>query len=356
MLRIIQWGTGYAGKRTAKAIHKAADLELVGCYVTSAEKAGRDVGDICETAPMGVRATTDKEAIFATPADCCLYMTIGEYGLDGPVDDICRLLASGKNVISTATTVLTYPLAAGQVVFDRIAAACRAGGTTFHGAGIHPGWATTLLPLIMTGAMGRIDLIHVQEIVDYGNYPTVASMFELMKYGEAPNPVPPRPVPLTHLGAFGAPLRMIADALGVTLDADVIYQLEVAVAKESYDIPAGRIEKGTVSGKRFSFTGTVDGKPRIIMENVNRANDPGPAHWPQGHGWYTTIQGEPTMKLSAEVAINGEDHTDSGTLAAAMVVMNLIRPVCAAAPGIRTYLDLPLIIGRGTMTGTGINA
>ena len=58
MLRIIQWGTGATGKLTAKAILKTPGLALVGCYTTSEHKNGRDVGDICGTSPMGVKATT----------------------------------------------------------------------------------------------------------------------------------------------------------------------------------------------------------------------------------------------------------------------------------------------------------
>ena len=40
----------------------------------------------------------------ALDADCVLYMPQGEMDPAGALDDVCRLLASGKNVISTAVT------------------------------------------------------------------------------------------------------------------------------------------------------------------------------------------------------------------------------------------------------------
>ena len=48
------------------------DLELVGAYVYSADKAGRDVGDICGVGPIGVTARGDRDAILDLDADCVL--------------------------------------------------------------------------------------------------------------------------------------------------------------------------------------------------------------------------------------------------------------------------------------------
>ena len=353
MLRVIQWGTGTAGRLTAKAVHKASDMELVGCYTTSAHKDGRDVGDICGFEPAGVTATTDKAAIFATPADCVLYMTMEELNLEGALDDICQLLASGKNVVSTAITILFYPKAAGQAVVDRLEADCRAGGTSFHAAGIEPGWASTTLPLLVSGVMGRIDWLHIQEILDYRAYATQISMFELMGYGREPKPVPPTPMPLEHAGAYAAPFLMLADALGETID-HVIYECEVSVAEADYEIAAGPIAAGAVSGKRYAFTAVMSGKPKIRIEHVNRAGDPGLMGWPLGHGFYVTVRGDPSMKLSAEFSIHGGEHTDEGSKAAAAHIIHTARIVCAAPPGIRTFLDLPPIIGRGVLSGGGV--
>ena len=39
-----------------------------------------------------------------------------------------------------------------------------------------------------------------------------------------------------------------------------------------------------------------------------------------------------------------------GCLGTAMHAVHAITPVCAAAPGIRTFLDLPTIVGRGVLS------
>jgi hypothetical protein len=49
------------------------------------------------------------------------------------------------------------------------------------------------------------------------------------------------------------------------------------------------------------------------------------------------------------VAVHGEDENDQGCLGTAMHAVHAIAPVCAATPGIRTFLDVPMITGRHTL-------
>ena len=55
------------------------------------------------------------------------------------------------------------------------------------------------------------------------------------------------------------------------------------------------------------------------------------------------------MVLDSKIATHGEDETDQGCVGTAMHAVHAIAPVCAAAPGIRTFLDLPMITGRGVL-------
>ncbi|KUI24003.1 hypothetical protein AU196_09620 [Mycobacterium sp. IS-1742] len=61
--RVVQWTTGNVGTKSVHAIVENDLLELVGCYAWSPDKVGRDVGDLCGTAPLGVTATDDVEAL-----------------------------------------------------------------------------------------------------------------------------------------------------------------------------------------------------------------------------------------------------------------------------------------------------
>lgn len=122
-LRVIQWATGNVGSHALAAVHEYPDLELVGARVYNEAKAGRDIGDVAGIGETGVLATTDVDEILALDADCVLYMAEGEWNPPVALDDICRLLASGKNVVSTAVTAWIYPQSAGDDVAQRLEAA-----------------------------------------------------------------------------------------------------------------------------------------------------------------------------------------------------------------------------------------
>lgn len=348
MLRVIQWATGSVGKHAVAAVHSHPDLELVGALVYSDRKAGRDVGEVCGIAPVGVSTTKDPDEIIAMDADCALYMPQGEMDPMGALDDICRLLASGKNVVSTAVTALIYPRSMGRRVVDRLEAACAQGGTSFHGTGIEPGWAAEVLPLTMSALFARIDSLLVQELMDYTTYDSADMLFDIMGFGRRPDePVPMADAALAGL-TFRAPLMLLADGLGAAVD-DFVYHREVALAEEAFDITAGRIEAGTVAAQRFGYTAVIDGRPALTVEHITRLGDEQAPDWPTGRGWKVTIEGRPSMVLESMIATHGEDETDQGCLGTAMHAVHAISPVCAAAPGIRTFLDLPMITGRGVL-------
>ncbi|MGH7290135.1 MAG: NAD(P)H-dependent amine dehydrogenase family protein [Myxococcota bacterium] len=351
MLRVIQWATGSVGRHAVDAVHRHPDLELVGALVYSAAKAGRDVGDVCGIGDVGVIATDDRDQITALDADCVLYMPQGEMNPTGALDDICMLLASGKNVISTAVTGLIYPASMGQGVVDRLESACAAGQSSFHATGIEPGWAAEVLPLTMSGLFQRVDSLTVQELLDYTTYDSAVMLFDIMGFGKEPD----EPVPMADAAlagpTFRAPLMLLADGLGATID-DLVYDRQVALAANAFDVKAGRIEAGTVSAQRFGLTAIVGGRPALTVEHITRLGDDQAPDWPTGRGWKVTVEGRPSMVLESRIATHGEDETDQGCLGTAMHAVHAIAAVCAAAPGIRTFLDLPTIIGRGVLSAS----
>jgi hypothetical protein len=348
MLRVVQWATGNVGREAVAAVHRHPDLTLIGAFVYGATKAGRDIGEVCGIGPVGVTATTDVDAILALDADCVLYMPRGEMNPQGALDDICALLASGKNVVSTALTALIYPKSAGPEVVDRLETACAAGRSSFHGTGIEPGWAAEVLPLTMSGILGRIDSILVQELMDYSTYQVPEMMFDIMGFGQAPDAPVPLADPELAGSAFRAPLLLVADGLGAEIER-FDYQREVAVAATPVTAKFGTIETGTVSAQRFSCIAIIGGRRALTIEHITRVGADQAPDWPTGRGWRVTVEGEPSMILDATIAIHGEDDTRQGCLGTAMHAVHAIAPVYAAEPGIRTFLDLPIIRGRGAL-------
>jgi hypothetical protein len=345
MIRVVQWATGGVGSRAVPAVVDHPDLELVGALVYSDEKAGRDVGELCGIGPIGVTTTKEPADIHALDADCVLYMSQGELNPPRALDDICELLASGKNVISTALTALIYPKHMGGPVVDRLEHACAEGGVSLHATGIEPGWASDVLPLTMSGLFRYIDSLLVQELFDYSTYDGADMLFGYMGFGRTPDASSPGANADALISVFGAPLRLVADGLGATIE-DFACDREVWVAEESFDVVAGRIEAGTVAAQRFSVSAVIDGRRALTVEHVTRMAGHTAPDWPTGQGWKVTVEGLPSMVLESHIAAHGEDGNDHGLLGTAMHAVHAVVPVCEASPGITTFLDLPTIIGR----------
>jgi hypothetical protein len=146
-------------------------------------------------------------------------------------------------------------------------------------------------------------------------------------------------------GSIGGPLLLIAKGFGVTVD-EMIYECELAVADRAFDIAAGRIEAGTVSGKRFSLAAVVNGKEKFKIEHVTRLSEDTAPHWPQGRGWNVFMKGDPGMDMMTVIAPDGGDENDAGCLGTAMAALHAIAPLCAAMPGVHTLVDMPMMVGR----------
>jgi hypothetical protein len=59
-LRVVHCGSGSSGKRALAGILDHPDLELVGQYVWSKDKADVDSGVLAGRAPCGIKATTGR--------------------------------------------------------------------------------------------------------------------------------------------------------------------------------------------------------------------------------------------------------------------------------------------------------
>jgi hypothetical protein len=349
MIKVVQWATGPVGCDAIAAVVDQPDMELVGAYVYSDEKNGRDVGDIAGIGAIGVTATNDRDEILGLDADCVIYMAMGEDNPEPAIKDICDLLASGKNVVSTSVTPLIFPLAMGSEVAQRLENACREGSSSFHGTGIQPGWAAEVLPLTMSGVFRYIESLRMQELLNYASYDHPFNLFEGMGFGRDPedDTVLWRE-PSIMGGFFLAPVMLMAEGMGATID-DFAYEREAWVTDRSFDIAAGHIAKGTVAALRFNASAIVDGRKALTVEHVDRVSEDAAPDWPNGRGWKVTIEGLPSMVLEAKIAMHDEDENVQACLGTAMHAVHAIAPLCAADPGIRTFLDLPMIVGRNIL-------
>ena len=112
--KVVQWGTGNLGTLAVQSIIKHPDLELIGTWVSSAEKAGRDVGELSRVPPIGVLATQDADTLIAGDADCICYAANSMGREEDVLDDCIGMLRAGKNVVNVSDPALVYPKAKGK--------------------------------------------------------------------------------------------------------------------------------------------------------------------------------------------------------------------------------------------------
>jgi hypothetical protein len=61
--RVVVWATGGIGSIAIRAFQRRSDLELVGVWVHSQEKVGKDAGELANGEPIGVTATNHADAL-----------------------------------------------------------------------------------------------------------------------------------------------------------------------------------------------------------------------------------------------------------------------------------------------------
>jgi 2,4-diaminopentanoate dehydrogenase len=343
--RVVQWSTGNVGAYALRGIIRHPQLELAGVWVHSESKAGKDAGELCGLDPVGVTATNDVDEILALRPDCVCYTATADQRPFEAIEDVARILRAGINVVSSSLVMLVYPHTADPGIVRPLQEAAQEGGASFFTSGIDPGFANDLIPLALASASERVDSIRVMEILNYDTYDQATVLFDTMGFAQPPEDVPMLLQPGILGFAWGGTVRALAAGLGLELD-DIEESYERVTADETFEVPSGTVEKGTVAGLRFEVRGMVDGKARAIVEHVTRLRDDIAPDWPQpsGGGCYRiVISGEP--RIVTDVMLYGEhddDHNTGGLVATAMRVVNAIPAVCDAPAGLLSTLDITL--------------
>jgi len=327
-------------------------MQLAGLWVSSDAKAGRDAAELAGLdEPTGVIATTDADALLAMDADAVCYTATGDLRPVEAIEDLTKILAAGKNVVSSSLVPLVHPAGALEAFTAPLEDACKKGGTSFFTSGIDPGFANDVLPLLLTGVAEHIESVRVQEVLNYATYDQPEVLFETMGFGKAMDHVPILLAPGVLSLAWGGTVRLLADGLGVTLD-EIRETFERREATETFTTKPGTVEKGTMAGLRFEVQGIVGGRARIVVEHVTRMHDAIAPDWPappSKGGYRVIIEGSPRMVCEFTLEGDGGDENSGGLIVTAMRLVNAIPAVCAAPPGLLSVLDLPAITGRGLL-------
>ena len=351
--RVVAWSTGTVGRHAIAGIDARPDLELVGVWVSSPEKVGKDAGELAGMGrELGVLATNDKEALYALEPDCIVHTAMVDDRIFEAIADLTEMVERGINVVSSGPVLLCYPKGLGLDDFvDAIDVAGEKTGASLHVNGIDPGWANDVLPLALTSLSQRIDLVRVSEIADYSTYYQPVVMNDIYGFGKPMDHVAMLWQPGILTTAWGPVVRQIAAGLDLELDPELEEIVEREPADRDLSTASVDIAEGTMGAVRFQVVGKVDGVPRVILDHVTRTHVDQVPSWPQppeGGGCYRVeVEGEPVMRIDFTHHGEDGDHNVSGMIVTAMRLVNAVHAVCDAEPGLVFAKDLPPVTGRG---------
>jgi 2,4-diaminopentanoate dehydrogenase len=349
-LSTVVWSTGGVGSIAVDAIARRPDLDLVGVWVHSAEKVGKDAGELAGGEPIGVAATNDADSLIALAPDCVVYAASGPERDAGAVPDYLRLLEAGINVVSTSSTSLVYPPAYYSPEWrDQLEAAAKAGNASFYASGIFPGFGSDQLALLLSTQSKTIECLKVTEVALNDHYPVADVMMNGMGFGHPLDFEPMLKSPGFIEMAWKAPIYLMAAGLGVEV-SEVRGSLDRRTTDRDIEVAFGTIPAGTCGAVCTRAAGVVNGREAIVIEHIIRmARDVAPE-------WLTSefdatyrvdIIGDPDIHCAMNLgAAEGHGAGRAAMAATAMRVVNAIPYVVDAPAGLLSSLDMPNTLPR----------
>ena len=345
--RVVVWSTGGVGSNAIRAVAGRPDLELVGVWVHTPEKVGRDAGELAGTTPLAIAATDDVDALIALRPDCVVYAASGPERGAGAVPHYEQLLEAGINVVTTTSTELVYPPAADAALRDRLSKAAEAGKASLYATGIFPGFASDELALVVTSLSRNITCIRVCEVSLNDHYPVADVMMDGMGFARSLDFEPLLSLPGVIPLVWSPPIALMARGLGVELE-EVRGALDRRLTDRDIEVAFGTIPAGTVGAVRTTASGIVNGREAIVVDHVIRmARDVAP-DWPSSESdatYLVSIEGDPDVECRLTLGPpEGTDAGEAAMTATAMRVVNAVPFVIDAAPGLLSSLDLPVTV------------
>lgn len=340
-LRVVQWATGYVGTHTLRKLIEHPHLELVGLYVFSESKDGKDAGELCGLPLTGIKATRRIDDIIALRPDCLVYMQEGVN-----YDDVCRLLEAGINIVTTRAE-FHYGAKLPPDIRDRVEAACHKGNASIHSTGSSPGFITEALPLVLSSIQRRVDSIVIDEFANMVDGCSPFMLLETLGYGKPMSAFDDARLAMVKDG-FTQSLLLLADALGKPAES-IEAKAETAAAVRPINVPGeggGTIEPGTLAAERVTLSTMYQGKPFITFRaNWYTSKEDIDADWAlRDVGWRVQFAGDCPMNLDIAFPIPTEKMVEVLAGFTSHRPINAIPAIVAARPGMLTILDLPHVI------------
>jgi hypothetical protein len=324
MHRLLHVGLGPLGQRIQADLIERRSARVAAAVDTSPRLAGRLLAEVVPGAAPGTMILGSiEEALERAPFDCALLTTSSD--LERCAPSLRALLGAGISVVSTCEELL-YPWLRHAALAKELDSLAREHGARLVGTGVNPGFLMDALPLFASAACREVRAVRAWRIQDASHRRTP---FQL-KIGAGLDPAQfaerAAAGEIRHVG-LGESLHFLAHYLHLPLE-EWSESIEPVIAERELECAAGRIAVGAVAGVRQLARASGRGREVLRLEFQAAIGQAEPHD-------RIAIDGEPAVDL----VLRGGLHGDAATSA---LVLNTIRPLLAAPPGLHTMATLPL--------------
>lgn len=322
VLRVLQLGLGPLGIKIAGDLQRRKLGTIVAAVDPSATLAGRPLSEVVPGASADVRIASGLDEVTA-PIDVAIVSTVSDLREAAPT--LKALAARGISAVSTCEE-LAWPWDRHPAIARDLAAAAEAGGARILGTGVNPGFVMDALALAITTACAEVRRVEIHRIQDASTrrlpfqkkIGATLSVPEFEKLAAAGT--------IRHVGLRES-VGMVAANLGFHLDR-VEETIAPVIADTALACGLGAIAPGVARGVHQEAHAFAGGREVITLIFHAAIGEPQPMD-------RVIVDGSPPVDL----VIRGGLHGDISTSA---VVLNSIRSLLAAKPGLHTMSTLPL--------------
>jgi len=324
MYQLLHVGLGPLGLRVLSDLHRRGLGRVLAAVDPAPELVGRDLAELVPGLEPGVRVQASiEEVVDWGPVRCAIVTTRSD--LELCMETFRALLGRGCSVVSTCEE-LSWPWLRHPVLAQELHELAVRGRARILGTGINPGFLMDALPVVATSVCHAVRSVRVERIQDAAG--RRIPFQEKVGVGLGVEEFERRVAAgqLRHVG-LGESLHFVAHSLGWRID-----RWEETIAPVLAERPAssglGPVPVGAARGVRQEARAWVDGRAALELVFQAAVDEPEPRD-------RCLIQGEPPVEL----VIPGGVHGDTATSA---LVLNAVRPLLAAEPGLHTMASLPL--------------
>jgi hypothetical protein len=332
-------GTGVCGTMALRDVLHHPQLELVGLYVTTPQKVGKDAGELCGSARTGIRASNDFAAMLALQADCLCYASAGSGRELEAARDIARFLERGTNAVTHSIISVTYPPAAPPEIRSVLESACQRGGTSFYNTGVEPGVMSGQMLISALSFAGDVSKVVVTEFGDPRKYGVESVARFNMGFGMPADFVPPRFRDGRVLTWWRPMVDYMASLLQVRID-DYRFVWDTATTASDIETAFGLVKAGTLGGTLWEVQGIIAGRPALILRHASRLQPCTKEGWPplppgaRHNAYQIHVEGSLNYDVNVLADHDEQEGIDVAVAATASHTVNAIPVVCAAQPGL----------------------